>query len=440
MGLDIALIALERHESGARLGYMCHASDARTRGEMIVLDVIAVDDSARRYRVACTESLAVGNRMQGNLIVAPGDPRRRAPPDGHDRHGARRGGGPPRHLGVRGCSRSRSRRGVSPTPGAPREPPLGPRAARAARAVRDRPEQPDPLRTAFQRDRDRILHTTAFRRLKHKTQVFVAPAGDHYRTRLTHTLEVSAVARTTARALALNEDLVEAIAMGHDLGHAPFGHAGEAALDEILRDGHDRHFEHNVQSLRVVEVLERGGEGLNLTDAVRDGILHHTGPGRPATLEGQIVRLMDRIAYVNHDIEDALRAGVLAACDLPAGDVASSAPPPPSGLTTLVEDTVLASAGADEIRQTPEIGTAFLRLRKFLFQNVYLAPPASGEAARARGVVQALFPGISRTRTLLPHAAETDPVTRVTDFVAGMTDRYALRLYREIFMPSEGPL
>ena len=168
---------------------------------------------------------------------------------------------------------------MTPAPATPREPALGPRAARAGDAVRERPEEPSPLRTAFQRDRDRILHTTAFRRLKHKTQVFVAPVGDHYRTRLTHTLEVSAVARTTARALALNEDLVEAIAMGHDLGHAPFGHAGEAALDEILRAEHDRRFEHNVQSLRVVQVLERGGRGLNLTDAVRDGILHHTAPG-----------------------------------------------------------------------------------------------------------------------------------------------------------------
>src|SRR5688572_17254135 len=205
---------------------------------------------------------------------------------------------------------------MAPAPATPREPALGPRAARAEDAVREQPEADDPLRTAFQRDRDRILHTTAFRRLKHKTQVFVAPVGDHYRTRLTHTLEVSAVSRTTARALALNEDLVEAIAMGHDLGHAPFGHAGEAALDEILRAGHDRRFEHNVQSLRVVEVLERGGRGLNLTDAVRDGILKHTGPGMPATLEGQIVRLLDRVAYVNHDIEDALRAGVIREDDL----------------------------------------------------------------------------------------------------------------------------
>lgn len=321
-----------------------------------------------------------------------------------------------------------------------REPPLGPRAARAADARRGRPEEPCPLRTAFQRDRDRILHTTSFRRLKHKTQVFVAPAGDHYRTRLTHTLEVSAVARTVARALELNEDLVEAIAMGHDLGHAPFGHSGEAALDAILSERYGRRFEHNVQSLRVVEVLERGGRGLNLTGEVRDGILHHTGPGRPASLEGQIVRLMDRIAYVNHDIEDALRAGVIADADLPAAEVAILGSTTSERLTTLVSDTVTASAGADHIRQSPAIGASFLRLRRFMFQNVYLAPPASLEADRARGVVQALFAWYLDHPELLPPAPEPDLVKRVTDFVAGMTDRYALRLYRETFMPSEGPL
>ena len=325
------------------------------------------------------------------------------------------------------------------TPGR-REPPLGPRAARAERAVRERPEDQDPLRTAFQRDRDRILHTTSFRRLKHKTQVFVAPAGDHYRTRLTHTLEVSALSRTVARCLELNEDLVEAIAMGHDLGHAPFGHAGEAALDELLRERHGRRFEHNVQSLRVVDVLERQGRGLNLTLEVRDGILQHTGSGRPATLEGQIVRLMDRVAYVNHDIEDALRAGILSPADLPGDEVAALGDTTSRRLTTLVADAVEASRDADAIRQSPDVGAAFLRLRAFMFRSVYLAPPASLEAERARGVVRALFERVHDRPELLPPSDEPDLVARATDFVAGMTDRYALRAYSDAFMPREGPL
>jgi dGTPase len=326
------------------------------------------------------------------------------------------------------------------SPSRPREPALGPRAALAERATRERPEEPDPLRTAFQRDRDRILHTTSFRRLKHKTQVFVAPAGDHYRTRLTHTLEVSALSRTVARALALNEDLVEAIAMGHDLGHAPFGHAGEAALDGLLRERHGRRFEHNVQSLRVVEVLERGGRGLNLTREVRDGILNHTGSGRPATLEGQVVRLMDRVAYVNHDIEDALRAGVLSPTDLPADEVAVLGETTSRRLATLVADVVEATGEGGEIRQSADVGAAFLRLRAFMFRSVYLAPPASLEAERAGGGVRALFTRLHGSPDLLPPSPETDLVARVTDFVAGMTDRYALRAYAEAFMPREGPL
>jgi dGTPase len=228
--------------------------------------------------------------------------------------------------------------------------------------------------------------------------------------------------------------------MGHDLGHAPFGHAGETALDALLRESHGRRFEHNVQSLRVVEVLERNGQGLNLTDAVRDGILHHTGPGLPRTLEGQIVRLLDRIAYVNHDIEDALRAGVITQEDLPAAEVALLGSSTSERLTTLVSDVVASSAEGDRIRQSPDIGGAFLRLRKFMFQNVYLAPPAADEAQRARGVVQALFLHFLEHPDQLPPAPEPDPVRRVTDFVAGMTDRYALRLYRDTFMPSEGPL
>jgi dGTPase len=306
--------------------------------------------------------------------------------------------------------------------------------------VRERPEAPCPLRTAFQRDRDRILHTKAFRRLKHKTQVFIAPEGDHYRTRLTHTLEVSAIARTVARALDLNEDLVEAVTMGHDLGHAPFGHAGEHALDDLLRDRHGRRFHHNLQSVRVVEVLERDGAGLNLTREVRDGIRNHTGPDLPATLEGQIVRLVDRIAYVNHDIEDALRAGILTPGDLPGPEIAVLGDTTSSRLTTLVQDIVRMSAEGEVIRQSDEVGEAFRALRRFMFDNVYLAAPASVESARARGVVQALFDHHLAHPGLLPAGGDPDPVTRVTDYVAGMTDRFALRAYREAFMPREAPL
>lgn len=319
---------------------------------------------------------------------------------------------------------------------------LDPRATRSADAVRDTPESPCPYRTPFQRDRDRIIHCKAFRRLKHKTQVFVAPEGDHYRTRLTHTLEVSALARTVARALALNEDLVEAIAMGHDLGHAPFGHAGEHALDDLLRARFDRRYFHNEQSVRVVEVLERGGRGLNLTRQVRDGLLHHTGPGLPTSLEGQVVRLVDRIAYVNHDIEDAVSAGVMGEADLPAAEIAVLGTSTSARLTRLVADIVDASRDAPVISQSDEVGEAFAGLRQWMFTHVYLASPANDESARARGVVQELFAWfIAHPETLpaTPHA-DDDLARRVTDHVAGMTDRYALREFRRIFMPREGPL
>ena len=321
-----------------------------------------------------------------------------------------------------------------------REPPLDPRAARAADATRDRPEEPCPLRTAFQRDRDRIIHTKAFRRLKHKTQVFISPEGDHYRTRLTHTLEVSAIGRTVARAMGLNEDLVEAITMGHDLGHAPFGHAGEHALDDLLRAEHGRRFQHNEQSVRVVEVLERDGRGLNLTREVRDGIRHHTGTGRPTTLEGQVVRLVDRIAYVNHDIDDAIRAGIIAPGDLPAGEIAVLGETTSERITCLVTDIVRASSDADEIRQSDEVGEAFRSLRAYMFSEVYLASPAADEADRARHVVQALVRAYLDDPALMADAGTGDVLTRVTDFVSGMTDRYALRAHRDIFIPHEGPL
>ena len=301
-------------------------------------------------------------------------------------------------------------------------------------------EEECPYRTAFQRDRDRIVHTKAFRRLKHKTQVFVAPEGDHYRTRLTHTLEVSGIARTVARALALNEDLVEAVAMGHDLGHAPFGHSGEAALDAVLEKGHGRRFFHNQQSVRIVESLERDGRGLNLTREVRDGIRHHTGPGGPSTLEGQVVRLVDRVAYVNHDIEDALRAGILGTADLPAEEVRVLGDTTSRRITTLVGDIVRSSRDADEIRQSDEIAEAFLSLRSFMFDRVYLAPPASEEAERARHVVTALFEHFVAHPDDMSGSLDADVVTRATDHVSGMTDRYALRVYAEQFLPREAPL
>ena len=321
-----------------------------------------------------------------------------------------------------------------------REPPLDPRAARAVDATREVPEQPCPLRTAFQRDRDRIIHTKAFRRLKHKTQVFISPEGDHYRTRLTHTLEVSAIGRTVARAMGLNEDLVEAITMGHDLGHAPFGHAGEHALDDLLREEHGRRFHHNEQSVRVVEVLERDGRGLNLTREVRDGIRHHTGSGRPTTLEGQIVRLVDRIAYVNHDIDDAIRAGIITQADLPAPEIAILGDTTSARITRLVTDIVDTSADSDVISQSDEVGEAFRSLRKYMFDEVYLASPAADEAERARYVVQGLVRAYIADPALLPPGGDDDAVTRVTDFVSGMTDRYALRVHRELFIPHEGPL
>ena len=321
-----------------------------------------------------------------------------------------------------------------------REPPLDPRAARAADATRERPEEPCPLRTAFQRDRDRIIHTKAFRRLKHKTQVFISPEGDHYRTRLTHTLEVSAIGRTVARAMGLNEDLVEAITMGHDLGHAPFGHAGEHALDDFLRESEGRRFQHNEQSVRVVEVLEREGRGLNLTEQVRDGIRHHTGGGRPSTLEGQIVRLVDRIAYVNHDIDDAVRAGIISGNDLPPDEIAVLGGSTSERITTLVTDSVTTSADRDEITQSADVGEAFRSLRSYMFAEVYLASPAADEARRARYVVQALVRAYLDDPSLLPPGGSEDVVTRVTDFVSGMTDRYALRAHRDLFVPHEGPL
>ena len=282
------------------------------------------------------------------------------------------------------------------------------------------------LRTPFQRDRDRIVHCKAFRRLRHKTQVFIDPRGDHYRTRLTHTLETAGISRTVARALRLNEDLTEAIALGHDLGHAPFGHTGEEALDEALAARFGRQFRHNEQSLRVVETLERDGRGLNLTVETRDGILNHTGPNGPATLEGKIVRLVDRVAYINHDIDDALRAGVLGPDELPREEIALLGERGSRRIDTLVHDIVEASAGSGDIVQSEEIGRAMLDLRAFMFERVYLGPAAEEQRALAVDTVRRIFDRLVEHPDELPPDRPGDLAERVTDYVAGMTDRFAL--------------
>ncbi len=282
---------------------------------------------------------------------------------------------------------------------------------------RAEPEEECRLRTPFQRDRDRIVHAKAFRRLMHKTQVFIDPAGDHYRTRLTHTLETTGISRGVARALRLNEDLVEAIGLGHDLGHTPFGHAGEEALDEVLQERFGRHFRHNEHSLRVVDVLERDGRGLNLTAEVRDGILNHTGPNEPDTLEGKIVRLVDRVAYINHDIDDAVRAGVLDPDDLPRAEIELLGPTGSRRIDTLVHDLVETSADEGDIRQSEEVGAAMLALRSFMFERVYLGEASRAEHEHARATVRRIF----------EHLIERgDDVDDVIDYVAGMTDRFAL--------------
>jgi len=325
---------------------------------------------------------------------------------------------------------------------------LSPKAAKAsATKGRERPIDADPYRTEFQRDRDRIIHSKAFRRLSHKTQVFLAPEGDHYRTRLTHTLEVSQISRSIARALRLNEDLTEAIALGHDLGHTPFGHIGETALSEILSDvaplyeGAPSSYEHNRQSLRIVEHLEYEGKGLNLTFEVRDGILGHTGGHVPETLEGQIVRIADRIAYVNHDIDDALRAGVLAEKDLPSGPTSVLGPHHGARITAMVTDLIATSADADKIAMSQPVWDAMMELRAFLFDRVYLSERAKAEEPRAYGVVQMLVTHYLERPEELPTefrpAEDAELVQRVVDYVAGMTDRYAIREFERLFVPKK---
>jgi dGTPase len=311
---------------------------------------------------------------------------------------------------------------------------LSPLAARSYPARRVRHEDDSEHRTPFQRDRDRIVHSKAFRRLKHKTQVFIAPEGDHYRTRLTHTLETCGIARNVARALALNEDLTEAIGLGHDLGHAPFGHIGEAVLDDCAVARYGRRFHHNEHSLRVVERLERDGSGLNLTEQVRDGILRHTGPEGPATLEGRIVRLVDRIAYINHDIDDAVRAGALKPAELPVEDIELLGRSGSERIETLVRDLVRRSEQTGEIVQGEQVGTAMARLRAFMFERVYLGPTAQREKPRIERMLRALFEHFANHPPPAAAAGASDD-QRVIDYLAGMTDRFAVRAFAELSLP-----
>ena len=315
---------------------------------------------------------------------------------------------------------------------------LSPLATASYPALRAITEPDCGLRTPFQRDRDRIVHSKAFRRLKDKTQVFALPVGDHYRTRLTHTLEVTQVSRTVARALALNEDLVEAIGVGHDLGHPPFGHIGEEALDDCLSERFGEKFWHNEQSLRVVEVLERDGAGLNLTDAVRDGIVGHSGRAdEPSTLEGWIVRLVDRIAYLNHDIDDALRAGILSPADLPAGPLAVLGPSGSRRIDTLVHDMVEHSAPAGRIVQGEVIGGAMADLRSFMFEHVYLGPQVTHEREKIKRAIHTLFDHFCEHPELIPDSIpEGELPRRVTDYVAGMTDRFAVAQFEALTVPT----
>ena len=301
---------------------------------------------------------------------------------------------------------------------------------------RDHPYVPCENRTEFQRDRDRILHSKSFRRLMHKTQVFLFPADEHYRTRMTHTLEVTQVARIIARALQLNEDLTEAAALGHDLGHTPFGHAGEVAMQQCYSPD----FTHYKQSVRVVEKLEKDGEGLNLTWEVRDGILNHTGSCMASTLEGVIVKFADRIAYINHDIDDACRAGILSLDDIPKELLDTLGRGHSERINRMVTSVITASAGKPEIAFTPEIGEATMQLRKFLFDHVYTNPLAKSEDKKAQELLVRLFEYYVKHPEEMPDLyyrnTKTEPVERcVCDFVGGMTDRYAIDRYTELFIP-----
>ena len=325
---------------------------------------------------------------------------------------------------------------------------LAPYATKSADAKSAKPEEPSPTRTAFAVDRDRIVHSKAFRRTKHKTQVFLAPVGDHYRTRLTHILEVSQIGRSMARALRLNEDLVEAMALGHDIGHTPFGHVGEELLAKFLPDG----FRHNEQSVRIAEKLENNGRGLNLTHETLDGIRKHSAPteggvetaawGVPETPEGWVVRYADKIAYLHHDIDDAMRAGIIAEADLPIEVRISLGKDRAERLDTMIYDVIVASYGKPAVSMSDEVLDATNALRQFMFKNVYLAGPAKTEDNKAQGVLWELLKYFEEHPERMPvehqKIAETDGTRRaVADYIAGMTDRYALDTYTSLFIPAE---
>ena len=303
---------------------------------------------------------------------------------------------------------------------------------------RETDEPPCDIRPVYQRDRDRILHSKSFRRMRHKTQVFLSPEGDHYRTRLTHTLEVSQTARTIAKALRLNEDLTEAIALGHDLGHTPFGHAGERALDEICSEG----FEHNIQSVRIVEKLEKKGCGLNLTWEVRDGILNHQTNGTPATLEGAIVRFADKIAYINHDIDDAIRAGILTEDSLPKQFTEVLGHSSRQRFNTMIHDMIMNSYEKDAVSMSPEVDGAMKGLRQFMFEAVYLHPRAKAEELKAINMLKSLYEYYLKHFEELPegyrlmHNEKDEKKERVIcDYIAGMTDSYAVKQFQALFIP-----
>ena len=303
---------------------------------------------------------------------------------------------------------------------------------------RDRDEEPCPMRTIYQRDRDRIIHCKTFRRLKHKTQVFLAPEGDHYRTRLTHTLEVAQIARSIARALNLNEDLTEAIALGHDLGHTPFGHAGERTLNSLCPMG----FAHYKQSIRVVEFLEKDGQGLNLTWEVRDGILNHRTSGNPSTLEGKVVRLSDKIAYINHDIDDGIRAGILKESDIPSEYTDVLGNSTKERLNTMISDIIMNSIGKNDLVMSEPVRKAMTELRKFMFESLYLNPTAKSEEAKADKLITELYRYYVANTDKLPDTykrfiTEFDerPEQVVCDYIAGMSDQYSISKFQEIFVP-----